>query len=406
MASLQVTSAPARDLQARRVDNEGAVVPLLTPKDLSSAAAFEGLLLGLGPADLRRLQDLLGGRGHILDPWLRAAVQGTTPPSDEDQIQTILDELLPAVHWKSQTHLLESTADDRHVVIEIDNDARTHLRFGDGELGRAADAGETFWVNYRIGNGPHGNIGAEKLAHLVYEATPVTGITKVRNPLSARGGTLPETLAHARQHAPRQFRKQQRAITTDEYARLVLNDFRSRVQGARARLDWTGSSTVVTVAVDAKAGVDVDVLLQDVRDKLETYRRIGHQVCVRPPIDVPLEIELEVCVRDGFLRAHVQRELRERLGKGKLPDGTFGFFHPDGLSFGQSLYLSRLVSAARKVDGVENIVVKTFKKLNRPDAGEREAGVMTFGPFEIPRLDNDGLAPHLGQLTLHVQGRR
>ena len=47
-------------------------------------------------------------------------------------------------NWKPRYDLIESGPDDRHFVVEIDNDGIAHLRFGDGELGFQPPAGMTF----------------------------------------------------------------------------------------------------------------------------------------------------------------------------------------------------------------------------------------------------------------------
>ena len=48
------------------------------------------------------------------------------------------------------------------------------------------------------------------------------------------------------------------------------------------------------------------------------------------------------------MRAHVKAALLDRFSNRALPDGRLGFFHPDKLSFGQGVYLSALVAAARR----------------------------------------------------------
>src|SRR5262249_35216575 len=101
--------------------------------------------------------------------------------------------------WNVRQDLLESHEDDRDFVVEIDNDAVAHLRFGDGELGRQPDIGSTFTVSYRIGNGAVGNVGAESISHLLLKTTRLDGVViTVRNPLAAQGGMDPEPIAEAK----------------------------------------------------------------------------------------------------------------------------------------------------------------------------------------------------------------
>lgn len=310
--------------------------------------------------------------------------------------------------WSAQRDLLDSGPDDLGFVVEVDDDGRGHLRFGDGELGSALLPGTAFTATYRVGNGPAGNLGAESLRYLVL-GEKLSGVRLTpSNPLPARGGTAPEPLAEVRLLAPSAFRAQlERAITADDYARLVERDFAGRVQRAAASLEWTGSWTEVRVVVDPLAAVaDVDGLLAEIRRALHRYRRIGHDVVVRRAVTVPLDIELIACVLPPYLRGHVEADLRAVLGTGVLPDGRRGFFHPDNLTFGQGIALSRLVAAAQAVTGVESVRVAKLQRLHHPPNHEIENAVLPLGPLEIARLDNDPRFPGSGRLRLDLRGGR
>jgi len=310
--------------------------------------------------------------------------------------------------WAARRDLLASGPDDPDFVVEVDDDGRGHLRFGDGELGAELLPGMAFTATYRVGNGPAGNLGAGALRHVVLR-NKLSGVSLTpRNPLPARGGTAPEALADVRLLAPYAFRAVlERAITADDYARIVERDFAGRVQRAAASLGWTGSWTEVRVAVDPFAAVaDVEGLLAEIRKRLRRYRRIGHDVVVRRAVTVPLAVELDVCVLPHYLRGHVEAELRAVLGTGILPDGRRGFFHPDNLSFGQGIALSRLVAAAQAVTGVQSVTVKTFERLFQGQDGEIANGFLPLGPLEIARLDNDLRFPGNGKLQLNPRGGR
>ena len=64
---------------------------------------------------------------------------------------------------------------------------------------------------------------------------------------------------------------------------------------------------------------------------------------------VPLQLVVEGCVRPGYVRADVEAGLLDVLSARTLPGGARGFFHPDGFTFGQPLYVSDLVAAAMSV---------------------------------------------------------
>jgi hypothetical protein len=88
-----------------------------------------------------------------------------------------------------------------------------------------------------------------------------------------------------------------------------------------------------------------------------------------------------------------------------LPDGRLGFFHPDNLTFGEGIYLSKLVAAAQAVEGVESVQADKLERLFE-GPNEIENGILPLAPLEIARLDNDPSFPENGVLTLDVRGGR
>jgi predicted phage baseplate assembly protein len=231
----------------------------------------------------------------------------------------------------------------------------------------------------------------------------------VRNPLAASGGLAPELTAEAKLYAPGQFRKQlARAITAADYARLTEREFRRAVQRAAAELTWTGSWYEANVAVDAlsSAGAHEQALLRRVEGTLHRYRRMGHDVAVHPARRVPLDLAVRVCVQPGHLRAQVEAALLDVYGNRALPGGRRGLFHPDSLTFGEPVYLSKLVAAAHAVAGVESVQVTKLQRLFAAPNHEIANGVLPLAPFEVAQLDNDPSFPEHGQLAFEMNGGR
>src|SRR5690606_6521322 len=69
--------------------------------------------------------------------------------------------------WTASLDLLGSSGEDAEFVVEVDNDRRAHLRFGDGEHGRAPSIGQTFSAVFRVGNGTRGNVGPEAISAIL-----------------------------------------------------------------------------------------------------------------------------------------------------------------------------------------------------------------------------------------------
>ena len=301
-------------------------------------------------------------------------------------------------HWTARRDLLASDAEGAEFVVETTNDGRAVLRFGDGVNGRTPLESEQLTARMRLGNGAAGNIGAEAIGHIVGN-----GMT-ARNPMPAQGGLDPEPLRDARLYAPQAFRRQERAVTADDYG--VMMALHPRVQRAVATRRWTGSWYTMFVTVDRRGAQDIDAGFETtLRGFIERYRMAGHDVEIDAPVFVPLDVELHVCTRSGYFPADVEQRLLDALGVRRRRDGASGFFHPDRFTFGQPVYLSALIAVAMAVPGVAYVTPRRFQRLGRPAAGELEAGRIQIARLEIARLDNDPNAPENGRLRVDVEAR-
>lgn len=316
--------------------------------------------------------------------------------------------------WTAVQDLLGSGPTGRQFLVETEHDGRARLRFGDDRHGLRPNEGDVFGARYRIGNGAAGNVGAEALAHvlidpLVYAAAGVAGlpdatrIVAVRNPLAAAGGVEPEDVEVVRRDAPEAFRTQERAVTQADYAAAAERS--GEVQRAAATFRWTGSWHTVFVTADRPGGAEVDTRFEGrLRRHLERFRMAGYDLEVDGPRYVPLEIALHLCVAPGHFRAPVLRAVKQRLSSERLGDGTLGLFHPDNFSFGDPVYLSRIVAAAQAVEGVEAVRVDRFGRQGETSPVALEQGVVTIERLEIAQLANNPNFRERGVLTLVAGG--
>ncbi|WP_405810107.1 putative baseplate assembly protein [Streptomyces sp. NBC_00210] len=352
-------------------------------------------------AGLHPDEPVLRGPAAALVPDPRAALPAVTVIDGDET-------------WTVQRDLLDSGPRERHFVGELEDDGRIALRFGDGRHGARPAPGARLELHYRLGGGIAGNVGAEAINHLVLcrdpdasdagDPMPVAG---VRNPLPAVGGTEPEPVEQVRQLAPLDLKRTRlRAVTAEDYAALTSK--LPGVQRAAAEIRWTGSVQEAHVAVDALGSGDPSPeLLDSVAYALESHRRIGHDLVVGPARSVPLDIALAVCAAPGHQHGQILAELYRLLGSRPLSGGRLGFFHPDALTFGEPVRLSRLVAAAAAVQGVESVRVTRLRRLFHEDPLDDtalEAGVLRLGPLEIARCDNDPDRPELGRLSIELGG--
>jgi hypothetical protein len=309
--------------------------------------------------------------------------------------------------WEPHYDLLASRAEDAHYVVEIDNDGVAHLRFGDDDLGRRPPVGIRFTAAYRVGNGTAGNVGAESISRLVLTSESLDGIfVTVRNPLPAVGGTNAEPMSEAKLFAPHLFRKEiQRAITAADYQEIAERNH--SLQRANAALVWTGSWYQADVAVDPLGREQAsDSFRHSLAHYLEEFRRMGHDLAVTQARYVPLRLVLDVCVLPHYQQGHVKSALLDVFSNRVLTGGKLGFFHPDNLTFGEGIYLSRIIAAGQAVAGVECVRVTVFRRLFDSPNHEIEDGVLRLQTSEIAQLDNDPNYPEHGQIEIHLAGGR
>ncbi|MDJ0716952.1 MAG: putative baseplate assembly protein [Prochloraceae cyanobacterium] len=315
--------------------------------------------------------------------------------------------------WHPQQDLLNSDRFAREFIVETEDDGRAYLRFGDGVLGKQPQTTDLLEAIYRIGNGSQGNVGAKAIANIfilpenLKKASDLQaardGIEKVRNPLPAEGGTDPEPIEQVRLYAPQAFREQRRAVTEQDYATVAQRY--PGVQKALATRRWTGSWHTIFITVDRQGGLAVDEEFErGLLAFLEEFRLAGHDLEIEGPRFVSLNIAMTVTVKPDYFRASVKQALLETFSNQILADEQLGFFHPDRLSFGQSIYLSEIVSSAMEVAGVESVKVTRFQRLDAPSTTALETGQIEFERLEIARLDNNPNLPENGTIEFNLEG--
>jgi hypothetical protein len=407
--------------------------PLFTFDDLADPTALAKRLKSTTPDPATSF--LLAQLSPTIVPLLQAWDGASTIP--DNLRAALLGDLNGMLEtWSPLTDLLESGPDDRVFVAEIDNQGYAHLRFGNGILGRRPEAGTAFRADYRVDNGRAGNVGAQTISYIVFRRSKLTGVTiKPRNPFAAMGGQDPEPIADVKQFAPYAFRAElQRAVTADDYSTIAEDNTRRwkeraalersiagicmqpfrKLQRAKCALRWNGSWYTAQVALDPEDSEAPDVsLIDEITGYLEPFRRMGHDLLVKPAQYVPLTVTVTVCVLPDYLRGHVESAVLDALSNRRLPDGRLGFFHPDNLSFGDGIYVSRLLATVQAVPGVMDVTVNELERfeISEPDVdieGEEVPAnsVLELGPMEIARLDNDPNFPENGRLVVNMRGGR
>lgn len=297
--------------------------------------------------------------------------------------------------WTAMPDLLRSGPGDRHLVVEPDDPPT--LRFGDGRQGEPPPPGTDLRLHWREGGGRAGDLPPDAEGRLVVRrdrAAPADGV-QVLNLLPA-AGLAPEPLEQARREGPLARRgRMRRAVLAEDYATIARQD--PALQGAAARLAWTGSWYAAEVALDPLgAAAPSAALLRRVARRLLRARRIGHDLEVEAAQAVPIELGLTVCPRPGAVPAELRAAVREALGLLPRRDGRPGFFHPDRIAIGAPLHGSALVAEIMALPAVLACRLDHLRRRGVAGPALPPGGVLRLGSMETPRLEAGGLDLSIG----------
>jgi len=308
--------------------------------------------------------------------------------------------------WDEKSDLIHSDDSDeqgKHFVVETDELGYSVVRFGNGINGKRLPDLARVLVRFQTAFGPDGNVGADSINRIV-SAPPLLNEATCWNPFDAIDGRAPEPVEKIIRRVPEMFRfRQLRAVTLSDYVRRAED--LPEVSRASAAYGWTGSWRTVRIAIDPKGGVPLD---DQRRRRLASYldavRLIGEDLEIRPPLFVPLEIHVALCVAPDYWPQDLRFIIEREFSTGFTPDGRMAFFHPDAWTFGQPLYVSQIFGRLEAIPGVEHILRISLKRWNDPSPGSAE--LIPVRSNEIILVKNDPDHMEEGFIDFDLRGGR
>lgn len=214
------------------------------------------------------VQEVLGN-GDATQPYQQFVLR--KPPTTHvsaataSGVQSTLELRVNGLLWNELPSLYGAAPDQHAYTTRTDDDAVTHLLFGDGRQGARLPSGTVnVAARYRSGIGPDGEVDAHTLTML--RAMPL-GLRGVDNVLPASGAQGPERLQDARRNAPLTLMAFERVVSLSDY-----QDFARAFPGigkARADLAWVdGASRVLLSVAGATGGAPGGEVLANLRQAI------------------------------------------------------------------------------------------------------------------------------------------
>ncbi|MBE7449156.1 MAG: baseplate J/gp47 family protein [Kofleriaceae bacterium] len=238
---------------------------------------------------------------------------------------------------------LATGATDRHVVVDVGDDGRARLRFGDGSRG-VPPAGRLS-LTYKSGGGTSGNVAAGTLRVVestVLDATGRPVSLRVVNRQPAAGGIDRETIVHARRRIPEAVRAPGRTVAREDFeihARQVAGVARALML-TRNEDPTIEENAGILYVIPHGGGAPSQTLRDEVLRQVTVVHpsTLTFQVRVQAPVYAVVDVTAQVYLAAGATASAVAASLRERLASFfaiSLPDGSlnpqidFGFYLRD-----------------------------------------------------------------------------
>jgi len=308
-----------------------------------------------------RRKPVLAGESIEIQEWVGNGEGWRTtlddvPESDRRLVRDTVSQKVTSVWvtWRSQTHLYNSSANDRHYTIER---ATGLIRFGDSHNGLMPRAGSRIVAIYSSGGGMAGNVPANAITEL-RSAMPY--IQSATNPVPASGGAEIESNDAVKRRGPQRLRNHDRSVSAEDcewLAREASPDV-ARVRclpitgpAGHAQRGWI-TLVVVPISPEAQPQPSPE-FRRRVRDYLakRVPFAVARHVKIIPAQYTLVGVKAEVIPHTAEQAAQVEAQVRKNLNR---------FLHPldggaDGLgwAFGQAVYLSQIARVIEETVGVD-----------------------------------------------------
>jgi len=278
--------------------------------------------------------------------------------------------------WSLRESLAFSREGQKDFAIEIDEDDRTIVIFGDDVLGAIPTPGSIIEVSYRVGGGSQGNVAPDTIQTIIDAPQLALLGAQVTNPGAATGGAERESIEHAVSHAPHVFRSLKRAVTTQDYEALAL-DFKGVGKVLAEGTSWN----VVTLFVAPAGGGQVsDVLKANLLAYFEDKRPISTILEIEDVDYVSIYATAQIGVKSYYSNEEVKEQVQQAVSK------LLAF---ENVTFQQTVYLSKFYEAIEAIEGVAFVNISEFRRRDQLASVVEPSGKIELRAHEIPTIPGD-----------------
>jgi hypothetical protein len=357
-------------------------------------------------------------------------------PLSPNGVKSTLKVIVNDIQWQERDDFLNSSPNDHHYVISLNENGSIKITFGDGIRGSTLPTGvDNIHAQYRVGMGFKGNLQPNTPV-VPQENNPA--IKSVSIPAGSYGGAEKILSQQKRNYRPH-ILTLGRAISLEDYSNIATTF--GEISKARAYMIMKdGLETVVLIVAGQRGRVVGSALQMELQAYMDERRDIGIPLEIESFVPVPVDIVVEVKVNDSYRRSKVVSNIQTRLGPGIRYDSYrnsgennnkeeeaiyqgstsgregnenqgFSHYHINSLfsferlNFGQEVTLNEVYAIVETVPGVDFAVVTKFcRRSGDEGAATAVQEIITANHNEILQCENDPLDPIKGTIRVIAQG--
>ena len=253
------------------------------------------------------------------------------------------------VEWTYVSHLADARPTQAVFTTFMDEEAMTHVVFGDNAAGRIPPVNAQMYVNYRYGVGAAAN---NLPANSIDTIAPIANVdlfgVSVTNPASPIGGSDPESIDSMRYSVSRGGAKMRdRAVTLNDFADLAL-----QVPGVVKSVSYGTVYTAVHVRIAPPDGKANDVYMAQLCNATKAYLQdkvmVGSTVYIEP-------FDVDDLWQDIYIRVlvHVQPAFNRTSVRSQVESVVRSLLSFNNVDFGTRVSVGLIYRAVLAVQGVE-----------------------------------------------------
>ncbi|MEO6739041.1 MAG: putative baseplate assembly protein, partial [Chthoniobacteraceae bacterium] len=276
---------------------------------------------------------------------------------DPSGIRSTLKVRVNDIEWHATDSLAGLGPADRKFIVQIDDDGKTKVVFGNGASGARPPTGsENIRADYRNGIGKSGNVQAGQISLLSSRPLGVKGVV---NPLRASGGADRESRDQARRNAPLAVQSLDRLVSVQDYA-----DFARTFAGigkANAKLVADGARQIVHVTIAGADDIPIEAHSDLFRNLTKALREFGDPF-----------VPFKVAVRELLLlfiaaKVRVLPDYEWESVKPKVQAALLDAFSFERRDIGQGVVPSEVLAVIQRVPGVEYVDLDSLRRIDQAE---------------------------------------